>query len=129
MAMRSNTCACTSRICAESWSAIPSVQGASSRNQAWATDSSRHDEPVTRPIRLSPPPSDAESTGGHLEWGAWLVALALVTGGLTLVRGTLGAAHVVLTYLLVVLGASARGGRTLGLTIAVAAFGCFNFFF
>jgi two-component system sensor histidine kinase KdpD len=46
-------------------------------------------------------------------------------------RAALGAAHVhvVLAYLVLVLGASARGGRALGLTLAVLAFGCFNFFF
>ena len=38
-------------------------------------------------------------------------------------------AHVALAYLLVVLGASALGGRVLGLTLAGVAFGCFTFFF
>jgi two-component system sensor histidine kinase KdpD len=60
---------------------------------------------------------------------AWLAALGVVTAGMVRVRGSLTAAHVVLAYLLVVLGASARGGRALGLAVAVVAFGCFNFFF
>jgi len=44
-------------------------------------------------------------------------------------RDRLGQAHVSLTYLLVVLGASARGGRALGLTIAVVAFVLFDLLF
>jgi len=44
-------------------------------------------------------------------------------------RARLGPAHVALTYLLVVLGASARGGRRLGLTIAVLAFAAFDVLF
>jgi len=45
------------------------------------------------------------------------------------VRDVLHEAHVALAYLLVVLGASASGGRALGLTLAAAAFACFNYFF
>lgn len=62
-------------------------------------------------------------------WAAWSAALALVTALLTQVRSSLGAAHIVLAYLILVLGASARGGRVLGLSLAVAAFSVFNFFF
>ena len=64
-----------------------------------------------------------------LQWSAWSVALALVTALLIQARSLLGAAHIVLAYLLLVLGASARGGRVLGLSLAVLAFACFNFFF
>ena len=62
-------------------------------------------------------------------WAGWLGALALTTAGMAWWRDALGAAHVVLAYLLLVLGASAQGGRALGLTLSVVAFGCFNFFF
>jgi two-component system sensor histidine kinase KdpD len=62
-------------------------------------------------------------------WVAWLAALLLVTAGMVQVRASLGGAHVVLAYLVLVLGASAHGGRALGLTLSVLAFGCFNFFF
>jgi len=62
-------------------------------------------------------------------WLAAAVALALVTGGLLLARPAIHEAHIALAYLLVVLGASAWGGRALGLALAVAAFVCFNFFF
>ena len=62
-------------------------------------------------------------------WAAWLAALALVTAVMLRLRASLDAAHVVLAYLLLVLGASSRGGRALGLALSVAAFACFNFFF
>jgi len=65
-------------------------------------------------------------------WRTWLAWLALIATGTAIMvwaRGRLGQAHVALTYLLVVLGASARGGRALGLTIAVIAFVLFDVFF
>src|SRR4051812_4887396 len=45
------------------------------------------------------------------------------------VRGRLNAAHVALVYLLVVQIASARGGRVVGIALAVLAFLAFNWFF
>jgi two-component system sensor histidine kinase KdpD len=66
---------------------------------------------------------------GLVRWLIWLGALVAVTAAMLAVRTSLGAAHVVLAYLLLVLGASARVGRVLGLTISALAFGCFNFFF
>jgi two-component system sensor histidine kinase KdpD len=62
-------------------------------------------------------------------WLVWLAALALVTAGLLAVRPSLDKVHVALAYLLLVLGASSRHGRALGLTLAAAGFFCFNFFF
>ena len=59
----------------------------------------------------------------------WLTILALGTLIMLWARARLGQAHVALTYLLVVLGASARGGRTLGLTVAVLAFVAFDVLF
>jgi len=64
-----------------------------------------------------------------MDWGTWLLVLALVTAAMLGWRHRLGQAHIALTYLLVVLGASARGGRALGLTIAVVAFILFDFLF
>lgn len=64
-----------------------------------------------------------------LSWGTWLLVLALGTALMLAARARLGQAHVALAYLLVVLGASARGGRALGLTIAVAAFVLFDVLF
>ena len=62
----------------------------------------------------------------------WLVAfLALGAAALVLSAGRpkVGEAHVALVFLLVVLATSAADGRTLGITIAVAAFLVFDWFF
>ena len=67
-------------------------------------------------------------TGPRLEWLFWLCVFAFTTIGMAWVRGSLGIAHVVLAYVLVVLGASAREGRVLGLSVAVVALGRFTFF-
>jgi two-component system, OmpR family, sensor histidine kinase KdpD len=64
-----------------------------------------------------------------LEAAGWAVALAAATAGMLAVRARLNEAHVVLTYLLVVLGASASGGRAIGLGLAGAAFLLFDWFF
>lgn len=64
-----------------------------------------------------------------LRWLIALSVLAAVTAGMYLVRASLDKAHVTLVYLLVVLGASAVGGRALGLVVAGLAFFCFDFFF
>lgn len=59
-------------------------------------------------------------------WGAALVTVTLL---MLLIRSRLDKAHVALAYLLIVLGASSAGGRTLGLTIAGGAFVAFNYLF
>jgi two-component system sensor histidine kinase KdpD len=64
-----------------------------------------------------------------LAWVLWLGALAAVTVAMLTVRDRLDKAHIALAYLLVVLGAGARAGRRLGVTLSVVAFLCFNFFF
>lgn len=58
----------------------------------------------------------------------WILVVALATVALWALRGPLDKAHMALGYLLVVLGASARHGRQLGLALAVLCFLCFNFF-
>jgi two-component system sensor histidine kinase KdpD len=72
-------------------------------------------------------------TGGRIvrlrQWIPWLAALVVTTAVMVLVRPHLGAAHVVLAYLLLVHLAAARGGRALGLTLAGLAFLCFIWFF
>src|SRR5215213_200941 len=73
---------------------------------------------------LRPRPRAAAS-----EWLLWLAVMAGATLLLLRFRGSIDEAHVALTYLLVVLGASARGGRPVGLSFAVLCFLCFNFFF
>jgi two-component system sensor histidine kinase KdpD len=59
-------------------------------------------------------------------WTAVLVAVTLVMHA---TRGDADQAHVVLAYLLVVLGGSMSGGRGLGLALACAAFLLIDFFF
>lgn len=68
-------------------------------------------------------------TGRWRAWLAWGVALAAVTVAMVAIRSALDKSYVVLAYLLVVLGASSRGGRALGIATSVTAFLCFNFFF
>jgi two-component system sensor histidine kinase KdpD len=63
------------------------------------------------------------------EYVLWVAALFLVWAAMLSVRPRLNEAHVALTFLLVVLGASARGGRSFGLAIAGAAFVLFDWFF
>ena len=62
-------------------------------------------------------------------WTVTLLVLVAATLAMYSVRASLDKAHVALVYLLVVLGASAAGGRGLGLTVAALAFLCFDFFF
>jgi two-component system, OmpR family, sensor histidine kinase KdpD len=58
----------------------------------------------------------------------WLGVAALVTAMLWSFRGHVDKVHMALGYLLVVLGGSAREGRTLGVVLSVACFLAFNFF-
>jgi two-component system sensor histidine kinase KdpD len=58
----------------------------------------------------------------------WLALVAVVTAGLWGLRSALDKSHMAMAYLLLVLGASARHGRRLGLTLAVVCFLSFNFF-
>lgn len=67
--------------------------------------------------------------GPRAAWLRWLAALALATAVLLVARTRLDKAHVVLAYLLVVLGASADGGYRIGLTVATLAFLAFDVFF
>ncbi len=55
-------------------------------------------------------------------WLLWIGILVAVTAALVSVRKDLDQVQVVLVYLLVVLGGSAGGGRTLGLGLACACF-------
>jgi two-component system sensor histidine kinase KdpD len=70
-------------------------------------------------------------TGGRIVRQAllWLLVLTAATVTMLLVRARLDKAHVALVLLLVVLGAAAAGGRTLGLLLAGASFLVFNWFF
>ena len=59
----------------------------------------------------------------------WLGALILITAAMAAGRPSVDRSHATLVYLLLVLGASARAGRTMGLVLSVLAFLCLNFFF
>jgi K+-sensing histidine kinase KdpD len=63
------------------------------------------------------------------KWISAFGILALAAFVLLTLRVRLHEAHVALVFLLVVLGASAWGGRLLGATIAIAAFLLFDWFF
>ncbi len=58
----------------------------------------------------------------------WIAVAGAATFGLWTLRASLDQAHMALAYLLVVLGASAREGRLVGLVTAVTSFLLFNFF-
>ena len=62
-------------------------------------------------------------------WVLSFAALVVASVALYIARPQLGEAHVALVFLLLVLGASAAGGRSLGITIAVAAFLVFDWYF
>ena len=62
-------------------------------------------------------------------WAIWIVALTVTTVLLLAVRTRVNEAHVAMAYLLVVQGASAFGGRRVGLAIVVLAFLAFDVFF
>lgn len=62
----------------------------------------------------------------------WVLAVVVLVASTLLLlpfRSRLGEAHVALVFLLVVLGASAWGGRALGVTIAIGAFLLIDLFF
>jgi K+-sensing histidine kinase KdpD len=82
---------------------------------------------MTQPDPL--PATSQAARGSSGRWVVWLVALAAVTALMVAVRGRLNSVHIALAYLLVVQLASAGGGRRLGLTLAIAAFLAFNWFF
>lgn len=71
---------------------------------------------MARPVRLRP----------WLIWGTILVAVTLVLHG---AREHLDQAHVVLPYLIIVLGASAAGGRAVALTLACIELLLIDYFF
>jgi two-component system, OmpR family, sensor histidine kinase KdpD len=62
-------------------------------------------------------------------WILWIAILAVATLAMYSVQAKIDQAHVVLLYLLIVLGASASGGRVLGFTLAFVAFLLIDYFF
>ncbi len=82
---------------------------------------------------MSRPTTNADRAAARravvVRWVTTLLVLAVATAGMYAVRSSLDKAHVALVFLLVVLGASAAGGRALGLVVAALAFLAFDFFF
>ncbi|HEY7899063.1 MAG TPA: DUF4118 domain-containing protein [Gemmatimonadaceae bacterium] len=62
-------------------------------------------------------------------WAAWWLALVAVAFLLVAFRARVDKAHVALLFLLVILGASAAGGRALGVVLSLAAFVIFDWAF
>jgi two-component system, OmpR family, sensor histidine kinase KdpD len=62
-------------------------------------------------------------------WLGWFGGLVIVSAAMLLVRDRLDKAHVALVFLLLVLGGSTAGGRTLGLSLALGSFFTFNYLF
>ena len=63
------------------------------------------------------------------KWLLWLGALAALTAAFLPFRTQVDKLNIALTFLLVVLGGSAAGGRTLGLTLAGIGYLDFHYFF
>jgi two-component system sensor histidine kinase KdpD len=80
-------------------------------------------------IAAAPEPVETHRWRTVKRWSIAFAVLIAATIGMLMVRGALDKAHVVLVYLLIVLGASAVGGRALGLAVTGVAFLCFDFFF
>jgi two-component system sensor histidine kinase KdpD len=59
----------------------------------------------------------------------WFAILAVATVVMVFARGSIDQVHVVLVFLLVVLGASATGGRTLGIAIACICYVLIDYYF
>ena len=64
-----------------------------------------------------------------LPWVLWLGVLGIATALLHQHRTTLEQVHVVLVYLLIVLGGTAYGGRLLGIALAISSFVLIDYFF
>lgn len=62
-------------------------------------------------------------------WLLWPAVLLALTVAMFFAQPFLEKSHIALLFLLVVLGGSAGGGRTLGVSLALASFFLFNFFF
>jgi len=64
-----------------------------------------------------------------VRWALWIVITIAATLVMVQARGAFDQVHVVLVYLLVVLGASASSGRALGVSLACAGFVLIDYFF
>src|SRR5947209_1171877 len=115
--MHSNTCACTSQMFGGRSKHIRSTPPTSSRSQA---------SDIASPLQSG---RSAMARNRATTWTLGFLALAASVFALLPLRSQLGEADVALIFLLVVLGASATGGRRLGVTIAFTAFLLFDVLF
>jgi two-component system sensor histidine kinase KdpD len=67
--------------------------------------------------------------GDLVSWIVWGALMALVTVVMVQMRDSMDQVHVVLVYLLVILGASTSGGRLLAFPLAVVGFLLIDYFF
>lgn len=67
--------------------------------------------------------------GTRWDWLVWPAIMVVATAVLYWARADLDQSHAALTLLLVVLGGSVAGGRTLGFSLAAAGFGLIDYFF
>ena len=72
---------------------------------------------------------DGRSVLQPRHWVLWFGVLLVVGAAMWTVRTRLDKAHVVLAFLLIVLGGSSAGGRALGISLAGVAFLAFDWFF
>jgi two-component system sensor histidine kinase KdpD len=77
------------------------------------------------------PAGDRPRSSSHtvVRWVVSFAVLLVATIAMRSVRDALDKAHIALLYLLIVLGASAAAGRTLGFSIAALSFLAFDFLF
>ncbi len=80
-------------------------------------------------VTASNPSSNPARANRLRGWVFWTLVAVLVTLAMGQTRPDIDQAHVVLAYLLVVLGASVGGGRGFGFLMAVGTFLCINIFF
>jgi two-component system sensor histidine kinase KdpD len=64
-----------------------------------------------------------------ISWVVWIALMAVATTVMIQARDTIDQVHVILVYLLVILGASASGGRLLALPLACAGFLLIDYYF
>jgi two-component system, OmpR family, sensor histidine kinase KdpD len=62
-------------------------------------------------------------------WIAWIALMVAATVVMVLMRDSMDQVHVILVYLLIILGASTAGGRLLALPLACAGFLLIDYYF
>src|SRR5438067_8571826 len=110
-ATRKRICGCTSPTCDARSKRTRYGRASSSPSRGW-------DTVLKLPER---------GAGAVIGWTTWLGLAGIATGIMVVFRSSLDPVHIALVYLLLVLGASAQCGRSLGLSLALLTFLSFNF--